>query len=289
MGRRGYPRMEIEPFGEHLLRTGDLDPVYLALNNSGWDEAQRLRWLVAYAAFYHCGLCCWMSERTGDEFWDAMTVAACDQEPAPPGGKWPRGHERRYFYSQQAQEGIADWRARYGAEPEQMFLYVRGAGGETFPAVAARAREHRSVGNWLSFKMVDLVDACLGAEVDQSDVAPFLYETPRVALLDVWRARHYGMRPADEGAAVLEQLASLRTALSGHTVPHKPGRPLDMFCLETVACKHGSHMSGHYALWTDTDDIGGGLARWVACSPAAAEFQRAMPVREEEPVGSLGL
>src|SRR5690606_2202452 len=48
MPTRNYPRLGIVPFAQHLLRTGDLDPIYLALNKVQWPEAQKYRWLVAY-------------------------------------------------------------------------------------------------------------------------------------------------------------------------------------------------------------------------------------------------
>ena len=82
-----HPHLGMTEFGEHLLRTGDLDPVYLALNRSDFDEAQRLRWLVAYCGFYHRGVSCYLSARAGDEFGEAFEGAARETEPTPIGGR----------------------------------------------------------------------------------------------------------------------------------------------------------------------------------------------------------
>lgn len=274
---RDYARIGIEPFGAHLLDTGDLDPVYVALNGAGYSDGQKLRWLVAYCALYHCGSACWLSEQEGSGFWRWLDVAAKDEAPAPTGGRWPRGHERRYFYRAQAEGAVADWRAKYGDRPEDMMAFIRGAGGgESAAAVMARARTHRSVGNWLAFKMADLVDACLGAEVDQTDLAPFLYSTPRESLLSVWRERR-GQECSDD-EAVVRMMEDLRASLSGHVIPHKPSVTVpDNFVLETVACKHGSHRSGFYALYTDTVDIHHGLSGWRKHSASAEQFAAVMP------------
>ena len=48
MGRRDYKRLSIENFGSHLLLTGDLDPVYIALHRCGLDFEVLSKWLVAY-------------------------------------------------------------------------------------------------------------------------------------------------------------------------------------------------------------------------------------------------
>ena len=40
-----YGKLDIVDFGRRLLSSGDLDPVYLALNRSPWDRDRKLRWL----------------------------------------------------------------------------------------------------------------------------------------------------------------------------------------------------------------------------------------------------
>ena len=35
---RNYPRLEIEPFGRHLIQSGDLDPIYIALARASFDD-----------------------------------------------------------------------------------------------------------------------------------------------------------------------------------------------------------------------------------------------------------
>lgn len=273
MSRR-YERMDIETFGVHLLTSGDLDPVYLAVP-SITDDGQRRRWLVAYAAYYHCGAACWLSEQTGRGFWDAMMMAAKNVSPAPDGGRWPRGHERRHFRGAQAVAGIADWSAKH-PNPETLFDCVADA-GPRLSAVIERAREYRSVGSWLAFKVADLIDACLGVDLDQSEVDLFLYDTPFQSLLAEYERRH-GI-PHEPDVAASSMMEMLRQRFSRYDVPHKPGKQADLFCLETIACKHGSHMSGHYPLYNDIDDITRGMQSWLATCATARAFLAAMPQR----------
>ncbi len=159
-----------------------------------------------------------------------------------------------------------------------MFDYIGGDGGD-FAEVRGRALKHRSVGEWMSFKCVDLVDGCLRRPVDQSDVRPFLYRAPREALLAMHAVR-CGAVEAGEDAVLLAELDYLRRELRGLEVPHKPGLPLDMFCLETVACKFASHLGGQYPLMKDTLEVGHGLAGWGA---SAEQFRGALP-RQIPPV-----
>ena len=278
-----YPHLDIVEFGRTLITTGDLDPVYIALNNSGWSEAQRLRWLVAYVAFYHCGVACLISERKRGEFWFLMAGAADNQEMASPcaDGRWPRGKERRHFRAEAAVKAVEEWEAAY-PEPEEMFRYIAGKNGN-FDDIMVRALRHRSVGSWMSFKMVDLVDACMGVDVDQSDVWPFLYETPRTSLLQQYRKRHR-LKPSqevpDEQKALMESINYLRKEFSDLTIPHKPGKPIDMFCIETVACKHLSHLHGHYPIGNDITEIRHGLQPWLECK-SAQQFLKAVPSGEK--------
>lgn len=284
--KRNYPRFDPLSFGRDLLTTGDLDPVYIALNRSGFNEAQVLRWLVAYAAYYHCGVASWLSEREGQAFWDGMMVAAKNIEASPAGGRWPRGHERRHFRGGTAEKAVAIW-AQQNPKPEFMFPDIVPKPHMTVKAIMASAQRYYSVGTWLAFKIADLADACMGREVDQSDTAPFLYDTPRESLVNMWVTYDEvnagrGGEPVPETQIVWEALTWLRAGLDGMTIPHKPGKPLDMFCFETIACKHASHLSGHYPMMNDIVEINHGLGPWMKVSGAAIRFRAAMPEDEFE-------
>lgn len=274
-------KLSIEEFGAHLLKTGDLDPVYLALNRCAFDESTRNRWLTAYCAFYSTGFACWASEKTGTGFWDGLYEAAVNETAAPCGGRWPRASERRHFRGEQAKKAIKEWGNMYPQHPEEMMKYIAG-GAPSFRNVLEFAQVHRSVGTWMGFKLVDLVDACMGVEIDQSDTSLFFYDTPKKSLLRLWREKmgyDDNVNPKDEQVVLNAMIEYLRGVFKEYTIPHKSGKPVDMFTLETCACKHLSHLNGHYPLYNDIDEINHSLQGWLSVSENAKLFYEKMPKR----------
>lgn len=277
-----YSKLSFEEFGAHLLRTADLDPIYIALNRCAFDEATRNRWLTAYCAFYSPGIACYASEREGLAFWDVLAEAATNATMAPVGGRWPRASERRHFRGGQAEKAIGDWREMYSKEPENMMWFIAEA-APFFETVLGRARLHRSVGSWMGFKLVDLVDACMGVEIDQSDTSMFIYDTPKKSMLRLWRERHklpVNAIPKDEAFIIYLMIDYAKEAFKNYTIPHKPGKSIDMFTIETIFCKHQSHLNGHYPLYNDIDEINHGLLGWLPTSKNAQRFYEKMPKHE---------
>lgn len=276
--KRNYARLEIVPFGQHLLRTGDLDPVYLALRAAELPSTMLRRWLVAYWCLYHCGAASWLAEQEGYEFWRWLAVAAANGDWAPvgPDVRWPRGKERRHFRGAAAIQAVEELRERYGERPEDMVEYIA-TGNMTVASVMARAQEHRLFGTWIAFKVADMLDAVLGQLVDQKDLAPFLYETPRKSIMRHWEQWLPGQEIVDERAALIGGMKWLRRELSDQTIPHKPGTPPDNFTLETIWCKHLSHVNGHYPLLNDIKEITEGVEPWLSVSETANKFLTNMP------------
>lgn len=279
MAFRNYPRLDFIPFGKQLIQSGDLDPVYLALNSVSFSKEQRLRWIVAYCAFYHCSVACWLSELKGAEFWHYLKIAAENKVSSPIKERWPRGHERRHFRGEQALAAINDWENRYGTHPEHMMKYIVGS-GKNFQAIGDRAVEHRSVGVWMKFKLIDLADACFDAKVEQTNLEQFLYESPRTSILSMWNKLHPS---ANSDESILQKaIAYLLKQYKELRIPHHPDKAIDLFCLETIACKHSSHLNGHYPLFNDIDEITLGLSSWKDTSASVRLFLEAMPKRERQ-------
>lgn len=273
-------KLGIEEFGRHLLTSGDLDPVYIALNKCQFSEPVRNRWLTAYCAFYSAGFACYASERNDPEdYWNILMVAAQNTTPTPYGGRWPRASERRHFRGGQAVAAINDWQLGYLDRPEEMMKFIS-EGAPSFKDILDRAKRHRSVGTWMGFKLVDLVDACMGVEIDQSDLSLFFYEAPKKSLFRLWREKmgyDEKVMPKDEQVVIKGMVDWLLNELKDCTIPHKPGKPLDMFCVETIWCKFQSHLNGHYPLFNDIDEITHGLEPWLGYSENARLFNEMMP------------
>lgn len=294
---RSYPRLDIETFGRQLIMSGDLDPVYIALNGMELDEAQRDRLLVAYWCLYHVGAACHLSELEGQAFWDGLTAAAVndtERRPTPLGGRWPRGSERRHWRGVQALQAVEALKARYGEHPEAMVPALasfslqdgRYAGNPLdqlpFSLVAERAQQHRSFGPWISFKIADMLDRLGIAPVSFDNAAVFMFDDPRKAALNLARLKgglHEATRFRDEEATIDQVVAYLQDHFKDLTAPPLHERPVGLQEVETVLCKWKSHCNGHYPLNNDIDEINEGLQEWREVSPTAKAFLHAMPPR----------
>lgn len=286
MARRDYERLSIEDFGAHLLNTGDLDPIYVALTNmrQRWqDPGQKARWLVAYWCFYHAGVACHMSELEGQDFWVELMNAAKNEDPAPTGDRWPRGHERRHARGQQGIDMVEALWAEYEA-PEDMIRLLSAREGEDplpFETVSQRAQQHVLFGPWISFKIADMVDRCLAVPVDFDHAAVFMFKDPVKAALMLWRQRA-GVppeaEPKDRAAAIDAVVTYLTKTFADFDAPPLFDRPVGLQEVETILCKYKSHVNGHYPLFNDIDEIHAGLEGW---GPTADAFREAMPGRQK--------
>ena len=286
---RNYPRLNIEVFGRHLIETGDLDPIYIALVRAreagDFDEGQLRRWLLAYTMFYHAGVASYLSDFEGSEFFDRAFVAAENVEPAPPGGRWPRGHERRHYRANVALSSIHDLRRRYGTRPEGFWDHVGvGGGPRTLAWVSKRTQDHVGYGPWMGFKVADLLDRVLRLEVAFDEAAVYMFKDPEKAALLLWEQRqgcNYPSNARPKREAILRSVTQYLIKTFGDlTAPPFDDRPINIQEVETVLCKWKSHINGHYPLFNDIDEIRTGLAPWADVTGAAQVFLNHMPWRE---------
>lgn len=271
-----YPRQDVVAFGKQLFATGDLDPVYVAVNAAAWPKSYQARWLIAYWLFYSAGFASWVAEKTGPTFWQGLATAAENTTTTPFLARWPRGAERRHFRGAAAAKAVRLLHERYGSKPEKMLDFL--CGGEMdIESVICRAKTHYLFGDWISFKVADMLDAVWGVPVGQHNLEAFLYKTPRASILESWKEGRLPLKAVTQESAVVEAMYWLRQQLGEQTVPHKPGASPDWFSLETVWCKHHSHLHGHYPLLKDVREISMGVRPWAAHSEYAAKFLQGMP------------
>lgn len=287
---QNYPRLNVTEFGRYLFKSGDLDPVYIALRyarmvvpcHGDWTA----RWLIAYWCFYHSGFASFAAEFDKD-FWRVLLLAAENVTQTPFGQRWPRSAERRHFRGPKAVSAIAVLMKRYGKRPAGMIDFLMD-GPMTVAGIMERAKTHPMFGDWIAFKMADMIDAVLEERVDQSDVHAFLYDTPRQSIQTTYPG--YGKHPVffNSDPVFVEAMNWLRGELKDCTIPHKPGERPDWFSIETVWCKHLSHLHGHYPLGKDIIELHEGVKPWVPLSAVALAFREGLP-REYEKEASGGL
>lgn len=279
MGKRDYERLPIEDFGRHLITSGDLDPVYVALKNMPIGPKQRARWLIAYWCFYHCGAASHLSEHGGMDFWRQMMTAAINEQETPVGGRWPRGHERRHARGEQGIGMVQDLRERYGSEPEKMVLDMeaKAKGGILFKDMASIVKTHKLFGPWIAFKVCDMLERVCGAPVNFDEAAVFMFKDPMKAAEMLYRERHGITDPnvrVKMDRVVHPIVEHLKSTFTDLKAPPLGDRPIDLQEVETVLCKWKSHMNGHYPLFNDIDEIRAGLPGW---GETADKFLVAMP------------
>lgn len=281
----------VTEFGKELLRTGDLDPVYIALHKAGLDEGTLHRLCLAYWCFYHLGLAAKLAEiKHPKKYWDAMMAAAVNEgEPKP----FPRGGERRHYRGTQAISSMASLISLYpkgATQAVERFIGYGENGRHTYGSVSRSVQQHRGFGEWIAFKIADMSERVLGYDTDFSDCHLGIYNDPRQGA-----AVAYGQcdaLSAPNGAVVEYQAAGepwnypITDEELSRTVNHyvkvfkkftAPGgkpRPVNVQEVETIFCKYKSHLKGHYPMGKDTREIHHGLSGW---GDLAQQLQAALP------------
>ena len=108
-------------------------------------------------------------------------------------------------------------------------------------SIIERTKSHYLFGDWIAFKVADMLDAVYGIPVTQDDLSVFLYNTPRQSILEGWNKKVLPLKAKDEATALTEAMYWLQKQLKDCVIPHKPKKQPDWFSLETVWCKHLSH------------------------------------------------
>lgn len=296
MAHKNYERLSIEEFGKHLLESGDLDPIYIALSKMEWQcEEHRDRWLIAYWCYYHAGAASYISEGEGEDFWHRMMVAAQNETIAPDGGRWPRGHERRHFRGYQGIQAVEELSARYGDRPEAMVAYCAGlypgvdrVDPGPFVNVSIRVQEHRGFGPWISFKIGDMIERLGIRPIDFSNADVFMFKDPALAAqmlyaqkngIDPQRVRDGSVKV--KATVIPEVVRYLVDHFKDYSAPPTHDRPVGLQEAETILCCWKSHLSGSYPRFNDIDEIRHGVRPWVAHSQTARAFLHHLPIGSE--------
>jgi hypothetical protein len=241
--------MNITAFGDALIETQDLDPVYVAIYRADLPGLQLCRLLLAYWCFYHLGVAAWLSEHRGSDYYTRMMEAATNITPSPVGGRWPRMAERRHFRGAKCIQAVA-----YLAERSP---YDRVWGLTAFTTEEEIMREVRKwpmFGPWIAFKAADMLERCTTARVRFRPNIGLIYDEPRSAL-EIFAAQHATRSPSESYNFLL-----------GYFSTRKAPPKLDRRCgpqeVETILCKWKSHVSGHYEVGKDIHETREALAGW---------------------------
>jgi hypothetical protein len=283
MATRDYNRLSIEDFGDHLLTSGDLDPVYIALCRAEMPEDQLHRWLLAYWCCYHPGASSWLSELEGPAFWQGLYDAAWNEKPAPVGGRWPRAPERRHWRAKNAILCVDDLHKRYSTASDFVrYCYGSPLEGVGIPLryVTERVQQHVGFGPWIAFKVADMMERVCDIPIDFR-LNDIMYKDPEEAAARLWLQRSGfadGVRILDRPKAVRQAVEYLVGRFHRYDAPGGRVRPVGFQEVETILCKWKSHVNGHYPLNNDLVEIRAGAEPWAKVSKTAEAFLHHLPL-----------
>lgn len=264
--------MDIREFGDKLIWTGDLDPVYVAIYNAQLPEPQLCRLLLAYWCFYHLGVAAWISEHepsttlgsTG--FWGRMTIAALNEmgprdHPDCPSdsNRWPRASERRHFRGTKCVRAVEQLTKRF-TQPEDAVRTL--AQRATEVAVMRQVETWPMFGPWIAFKAADMMERVYGAQVRFSRDTGLMYAEPRAGLKLASEQGLDGQGGLARGLPEREIYDNLLTYFSARKAPGGTPRQCGPQEVETVLCKWKSHMRGHYEVGKDIREVRHALGGW---------------------------
>jgi len=262
-----YDVMGIQEFGDALLRTGDLDPVYF-IRSAELPRDQLARLLLAYWCFYHLGAACWLSEWEGTDYWNMMLHAArndvnarpCNMPGIPQFERWPRAPERRHFRGDKCVRAV-DYLSR-SANPE---MWVRALENcRTEEGVMHAVSQWPQFGPWIAFKAADMMERVWGAPIKFNANIGLIYAEPRTALTMMTVRNTTGGPPYQTWPDLSPQRVyeRLLTYFSARRAPPARDRSCGPQEVETILCKWKSHVNGSYPVGKDIREVRHGLAGW---------------------------
>lgn len=256
-------------FGRELIRTQDLDPVYVAIHGAGLNFDTKAKLCVAYWCLYHLGAAAKIAE--SKDYWGSLGAAAYNKPNA-----WPRGSERRHWRGQAA---IDSYQALLLTSPTPQGIVRFWAEPGTFKGVSERVRAVRGFGPWIAFKVADMIERCFGLPVDFTDCSLAFYDEPRKGAALYWRGDEEAQVSPVEVAHAAERL---RRELGNRStwIPPDYTRRVAVQELETIFCKWKSYRHGRYWVGKDIKEIRHALHGW---GDLAQQLLTSMPKEVSRP------
>lgn len=152
-----------QDFARLSIQTLDLDPVYVALANSGWDEAKLMRWCVGFITYYDMGCASDVCDLQGDEFWTALW----DRYDTN-----PRAAERRHFRGEAGKKALKAWRNEFGTPEKMLGACMK----STF--MDALNSGVPQIGTYFTWKVSDFRESVFGYDMDWSGAEKHLLGLP---------------------------------------------------------------------------------------------------------------
>lgn len=237
--------LDIYTFGEQLIKTQDLDPVYVMLYKANLEKVRLYRWLLAYWCFYHSGTASWIADHVPEtNYWKAMEIAAGSKE-------YPRCPERRHFRGANAIKSVA-YLKEQGIEALFGPWLVNQSNVYTVASVMEDVQTWVGFGPWIAFKVADMLERLGICKVKFDDGAMFLFDSPQQGADMLWKSENLDDPPDHVGGWAVKKILA---KLGHHKAPPRRERRINCQEAETILCKWKSHTNGHYIIGEDIESL----------------------------------
>lgn len=245
--------MSIYDFGRELIKTRDLDPVYVVLHEADWTIPKLCNWLLAYFCFYHCGTASWIAE---GPYWDRLHAAAASKD-------YPRASERRHFRGKAALLAVEEL-INSGQDPHNIIYRMTAGGNPPLDEIMERVKRLRGFGNWIAFKVADMLERLNLCSVQFTKFDIYnIYDSPAEGAALMWQyhgaSQEYGGHDSVEMWAYHSLMGS---SIGRLKAPPRYERTINAQEVETILCKFKSHLNGHYEVGKDIAEVKHHLERF---------------------------
>lgn len=244
--------MDIRDFGTALIRTGDLDPVYIGVAGAKLAEPQLCRLLLGYWFFYHLGVAAFVSNFENSAYWSIVREAAINRTD---GKSWPRGTERRHFRGKTCIKSV-DWFREHYYHPEEAIRSLKQYSFQQ--SLMDAVQKWPMFGPWIAFKAADMMERVYGHPVRFNKDFVLMYDEPRAGLELLSKDKSFITVDRSHGG-IYNNLLSF---FSSQWAPPDKKRMCGPQEVETILCKYKSMKGGHYHVGKDIHEIRTGLEGW---------------------------
>lgn len=135
-------------------------------------------------------------------------------------------------------------------------------GPRDFESIRRRVKTHHLFGDWIAFKIGDMLERVLGEQVDFSEADVFMFKDPVKGAKMVWESWPDSVPKEFNEEMIPAVVHILKKQFAGFKAPPIYDRLVGLQEVETILCKWKSHMNGHYPLNNDICEIRKGLKDW---------------------------
>lgn len=242
-------------FGEKLIQTQDLDPVYVLVSSCPElkNKEKLRRWLLAYWSFYHMGTASWITDGE-DNYWDRFMDAASTKDHL-------RCPERRHYRGQNALKSVAYLHER-GIDSLFSEIEIDASCSD----VMKQTKKWVGFGPWIGFKIADMLERLQLARIAFNVDDVYLFDSPLEGAKRLRESVSATVNDSEVGPWAVEYLIN---KLGHLKAPPLFERNVSVQEVETVLCKWKSYTNNKYHIGEDITSCQKCLNQYQLRSPTA--------------------